>query len=99
MLRNLIDHTPVKNKNSKIFYDEIAPGYSSIFEKNVHDDFMYMQVPSGTGKKDEVDKRMNITAVVTLLQAILAVLLVIGKTLNEQSQVYILTLILISFPV
>ena len=78
-------HSKVKNKNSKIFYDEIAPGYSSIFEKNVHDDFMYMQVPSVTGKEDEVVKRADVSAILALLQAIFAILIVGGKTLHEQS--------------
>ena len=78
-------HSKVNNKNSKIFYDKIAPGYSSIFEKNVHDDIMYMQVPSGTGKENEVVKRADVTAILALLQAVLAILIVGGKTLHEQS--------------
>ena len=67
-----------------MFYDKIAPGYNSIFEKNMHDD-MYMQMPSGSGKEDEVVKRANVTAILALLQAVLAILIVGGKTLHEQS--------------
>ena len=78
-------HSKVDNKNTKKFYDKIAPEYSSTFEKNMHDDFMYMQVPSGTGKMDEVVKRADVTAILALLQAVLAILIVGGKTLHEQS--------------
>ena len=78
-------HSKVNSKNSKIFYDKIAPGHSSIFEKNVHDDIMYMQVPSGTGKEDEMSKQTDVSAIVVLLQAMFAILLVSGKTLHEQS--------------
>ena len=46
---------------------------------------MYMQVPSGAGKEDEVVKRADVTAILALLQAILAILIVGGKTLHEQS--------------
>ena len=42
---------------------------------------MYMQVPSGAGKEDEVGKMTDVSAIVPLLQAIFAILLVSGKTL------------------
>ena len=51
----------------------------------MHDDFMYMQVPSGTCKEAKVGKTTDISAIVALLQAIFAILLVSGKTLHEQS--------------
>ena len=77
--RNLVN---VENKTG----DKIVPETEPVDAKDMRDGAMYMQVPSQTGKEDEVDKRMNVTAIVALLQAILAVLLVIGKTLQEQSQ-------------
>ena len=43
---------------------------------------MYMQVPSGAGKEDEVGKMTDVSAIVPLLQAIFAILLVSGKTLR-----------------
>ena len=73
-----------ENKTRIKLYDKIDPGTEPVVAK--HDGVMFMQVLSQTGKEDEVDKRMNVTAIVALLQAILAVLLVIGKTLQEQSQ-------------
>ena len=48
-------------------------------------DFMCIEVPSGTGKEDEVDKRTDVSAILALLQAIFAILIVVGKTLHEQS--------------
>ena len=51
----------------------------------MHDEFMHMQVPSATGKKDEGGKNTDVSDIVTLLQAIFAILLVNGKTLHEQS--------------
>ena len=49
----------------------------------MHDNLMYMQVPSGTKKEDEVDMRMNLSMIVSLLHAIVAMLLISGKTLQE----------------
>merc|ERR1719369_1882 len=43
-----------------------------------------MQVHSGTGKKDKVDRRMDASTFVSFL--IFAMLLIFGKTLNEQSR-------------
>ena len=43
---------------------------------------MYMQVPSGAGKEDEVGKMTDVSAIVPLLQAIFAILLDSGKTLQ-----------------
>ena len=43
---------------------------------------MYMQVPSGAGKEDEVGKMTDFSAIVPLLQAIFAILLDSGKTLR-----------------
>ena len=61
-----------------------VPEYGSIDVEDMYDDFMYMQEPSGTGKETMVGKTTDISAVVALLQAIFAILLVIGKTLHEQ---------------
>ena len=44
---------------------------------------MYMQVPRNTSKEDEVDMRMNLSMIVPLLHAIVAMLLISGKTLQE----------------
>ena len=76
--RNLVN---VENKTG----DKIVPETEPVDAKDMRDGAMYMQVPSQTGKEDEVDKRMNVTAIVALLQAIFAMLLVSGKTLHEQS--------------
>ena len=43
---------------------------------------MYMQVPSGAGKEDEVGKMTDVSAIVPLLQAIFAILFVSCKTLR-----------------
>ena len=47
------------------------------------DDFMYMQVPSGSAEKDEVDTGMNASMLMPLIHAIIAMLLISGKTLQE----------------
>ena len=47
------------------------------------DDFMYMQVPSGSAEKDEVDTGMNASMLMPLIHAIIAMLLISGKTLHE----------------
>ena len=47
------------------------------------DDFMYMQVPSGSAEKDEVDMGMNASMLMPLIHAIIAMLLISGKTLHE----------------
>ena len=65
--------------------DKIVTDSGSIDVKDMHDEFMYMQVPSGTDKKDEMGKSTDISDIVNLLQAIFAILLVNGKTLHEQS--------------
>ena len=43
---------------------------------------MCMQVPSGAGKEDEVGKMTDVSAIIPLLQAIFAILLDSGKTLQ-----------------
>ena len=43
---------------------------------------MYMQVPSGAGKEDEVGKMTDVSAKVLLHEAIFAILLDSGKTLR-----------------
>ena len=43
---------------------------------------MYMQVPSGAGKEDEVGKMTDVSAIVPHLQAIFTILLDSGKTLR-----------------
>ena len=73
------------NKTAKKLYDKVDPKSSPIGVKDMHDDLMYMQVPSGFGKKDEAGKVTEVPAIVALLQAIFAILLVSGKTLHEQS--------------
>ena len=72
-----------ENKTRIKLNDKIDPGTEPVVAK--HDGVMFMQVLSQTGKEGEVDKRMNVTAIVALLQAIFAMLLVSGKTLHEQS--------------
>ena len=47
------------------------------------DDFMYMQMPSGSAEKDEVDTGMNASMLMPLIHAIIAMLLISGKTLHE----------------
>ena len=51
----------------------------------MHDDMKYMQVPSGTVKEVEVDKRINASTVVSFLLIIFAMVQMYGKTLHEQS--------------
>ena len=76
----------VEEEISENLYDEIVPESVSIDDVIGMHDMKYMQVPSGTGKKDEVDRRMDAsTTVVSTLQIILAMLLIYGKTLHEQS--------------
>ena len=45
---------------------------------------MYMQVPSGAGKEDEVGKMTDVSAIVPLLQAIFAICSIVAR-LYEQS--------------
>ena len=76
----------MNSEHSNKLYDEVIPNTESIDVKSMQqNDFMYMQVPSGTGKEDEVDKKTDISAILALLQAIFAILIVVGKTLHEQS--------------
>ena len=42
-----------------------------------------MQVPSGSAEKDEVDTGMNASMLMPLIHAIIAMLLISGKTLHE----------------
>ena len=65
-------------------YEKSDSKSTPIDVKDIHDDFMYMQVPSGTGKEDEMSKQTDVSAIVVLLQAMVAILLVSGKTLHEQ---------------
>ena len=69
----------------KNLYDKIVP--ESVFDDDVmgmHDDMKYMQVPSGTVKEDEEDRRMDVSTIVSFLLIIFAMVLVHGKTLHEQ---------------
>ena len=50
----------------------------------MYDDMKYMQVPSGTIKEVEVDKRMDAPTIVSFLQIIFAMVLVNGKIHHEQ---------------
>ena len=71
---------------SENLYDKIVP--ESVFTNDtmgMHDDKKYMQVPSGTVKEVEVDKRMDASTVVSFLLIIFAMVYLYGKTLNEQS--------------
>ena len=71
---------------SENLYDKIVP--ESVFINDtmgMHDDKKYMQVPSGTVKEVEVDKRMDASTVVSFLLIIFAMVYLYGKTLNEQS--------------
>ena len=72
----------MNTRNSKKLYDKVVPNTEPI---DVKDDLMYMQVPSNTDNEDEVDKRADVSAILALLQAIFAILIVVGKTLHEQS--------------
>ena len=72
------------DKRPKDLYDKFDHESGSIDVKGMHD-FMYMQVPTRTGKKDEMSKQTDASAIVAFLQAIFAILLVSGKTLHEQS--------------
>ena len=69
---------------SKNLYDEIVPESVSIDDVIGMHDMKYMQVHSGTGKKDKVDRRMDASTFVSFL--IFAMLLICGKTLHEQSR-------------
>ena len=44
---------------------------------------MYKQIRGGACKKDEVDTRMNASMIIPLIHAIVAMLLISGKTLQE----------------
>ena len=68
----------------KNLYEEIVHESVSIDDVIGMHDMKYMQVHSGTGKKDKVDMRMDASAFVSFL--IFAMLLIFGKTLNEQSR-------------
>ena len=70
----------VDDKRSKKLYDKIVPECGPI---DIKDDFMYMQVPSGSAEKDEVDTGMNASMLMPLIHAIIAMLLISGKTLHE----------------
>ena len=59
------------DKKSKKLYDKIIPECGSI---DMKDDFMYMQVPSGSAEKDEVDTGMNASMLMPLIHAIIAML-------------------------
>ena len=75
-----------EEKISENLYDKIVP--ESVFIDDVmgmHDDMKYMQVPSGTVKEVEVDKRINASTVVSFLLIIFAMVQMYGKTLHEQS--------------
>ena len=70
------DEDVFKNLYSVLIYDVMG----------MHDDMKYMQMPSGTVKEVEVDKRMDASTVVSFLLIIFAMVIIYGKTLHEQSQ-------------
>ena len=72
---------------SKNLYDKIVPESVSIDDVIGMQDMKYMQVPNGSGKKVEVDKRMDVSTFVSFLQVIFAMVIICGKTLHEQSVV------------
>ena len=80
--RKLEKPDDIKPKN---LYDKFDHESGSNDVKGMHDDFLYMQVPNEAGKEDELGKTTDVSAIVALLQAIFAILLVIGNTLHEQS--------------
>ena len=78
------DEENKENGKNKNLYDEIVPESVSIDDVIGMHDMKYMQVHSGTGKKDKVDRRMDASTFVSFL--IFAMLLICGKTLHEQSR-------------
>ena len=68
------DEDVFKNLYSVLIYDVMG----------MHDDMKYMQMPSGTVKEVEVDKRIDASTVVSFLLIIFTMLLVYGKT-HKQS--------------
>ena len=70
--------------SSKKLYDKAVDIEANV-ECDSQKDVMYMQVPSETRKEDEVDidMRINLSMIVPLLHAIVAMLLISGKTLQE----------------
>ena len=74
------DSIEYEEKISENLYDKIVP--ESVFIDGVmgtHDDMKYMQVPSGTVKEVEVDKRINASTVVSFLLIIFAMVQMYGK--------------------
>ena len=51
--------------------------------KHMYDDEVYKQMSDGASKKDEVDTGMNASMLMPLIHAIIAMLLISGKTLHE----------------
>ena len=85
----------IKNEENESKERETEDLFRNLYEEIVHEsvsiddvigmhDMKYMQVHSGTGKKDKVDRRMDASTFVSFL--IFAMLLIFGKTLNEQSR-------------
>ena len=64
-------------------YDKLDLKSSPIGVKDMNDDEMYKQMPGGASEKDEVDKGMNAYMLMPLIHAIIAILLICGKTLHE----------------
>ena len=78
------DEENKENGKNKNLYDEIVPESVSIDDVIGMHDMKYMQVHSGTGKKDKVDRRMDASTFVSFL--IFAVLRICGKNRHEQSR-------------
>ena len=51
--------------------------------KHMNDDELYKQMSGGASEKDEVDMGMNASMLMPLIHAIIAMLLISGKTLHE----------------
>ena len=74
-------NSKVTDKTTKRFYDKFVP--TSVLD----DDVMYKQVLGNECTEDKMDKRIEASMVVPLLQAIFAMLLAIGKSLHELLQI------------
>ena len=70
---------------SENLYDKIVPKSVSFDDEMSRHDMKYMQVLSGTGKKDELDSRMDASTIVSTLHIIFAMVIICGKILHKQS--------------
>ena len=75
-----------KVKRSRKLYDEVIPNGEPVDGKGLNDDVMYKQVTGGACNNDEVGIGMNPFNLVPLLHTIVAMLLISGRTLHEQSR-------------